>query len=286
MRKAFHTVLLLAVILTAGACDFISGIIHDDEVVASVGKNKLYRAELAELIPDGISAEDSTNLALQYINTWATELLFNEVALSQLSKSELDVSRELEDYRHSLLKYRYEQRYINERLDTVVTRAEIEDYFETHREQFELDVPIVRARFLDIMQDSPNLELMRTRMSSEEVGDLEQVDSLAYSSALRYEDLSERWTDMVSFARYFGTDYGTLLARMDKEGYIVLPDERGDVKIAYICEMIKPGQEAPLDYLQDRISDIIISGRKHALIAGLERELLEDALSRNDFEIY
>lgn len=278
--------MLLTALAMLTSCEFISGIIHDDEVVARLGNRKLYKTELDAFIPNGVSAEDSTNLALQYINTWATEQLFSDIAQQQLSKEELDVNAELEDYRRSLLKYRYEQRYVNERLDTVVLSQEIDDYYHSHEDLFVLDVPIVKARFLDIMQDSPNLELIKDKMCSSKIEDLEMADSLAYSSALRYEDGSEKWVDMVTFARNFGTDYGTLLSKAGKDGFIEIPDERGDVKIAYICEMQRVGELAELDYCEDRIKDIIISTRKQTLLSDLERELLSDALDKETLIIY
>ena len=278
--------LLLTALAMLTSCEFISGIIHDDEVVARLGNRKLYKTELDAFIPNGVSAEDSTKLALQYINTWATEQLFSDIAQQQLSKEEQDVSSELEDYRRSLLKYRYEQRYVNERLDTVVLSQEIDDYYHSHEDLFVLDVPIVKARFLDIMQDSPNLELIKDKMCSSKIEDLEMADSLAYSSALRYEDGSEKWVDMVTFARNFGTDYGTLLSKAGKDGFIEIPDERGDVKIAYICEMQRVGELAELDYCEDRIKDIIISTRKQTLLSDLERELLSDALDKETLIIY
>ena len=278
--------MLLTALAMLTSCEFISGLIHDDEVVAKLGSRKLYRTELEAFIPKGVSAEDSTKLALQYINTWATDQLYSDIAQQQLSKEEQDVSAELEDYRRSLLKYRYEQRYVNERLDTVVLKSEIDDYYNSHKELFVLEVPIVKARFLDIMQDSPNLETIKDKMSSDKIEDLEQVDSLAYSSAIRYEDSSEKWVDMVSFARNFGTDYGTLLSKLDKDGFIELPDERGDVRIAYICDIQRVGETADPDFCEDRIKDIIISTRKQSLLNNLEQELLTDALDKETLIIY
>ena len=278
--------LFLTALAMLTSCQFVSNIIHDDEVVAKLGGRKLYKTELDAFIPKGVSAEDSTNLALQYINTWATEQLFSDIAQQQLSKEEQDVSAELEDYRRSLLKYRYEQRYVNERLDTVVLSTDIDDYYHSHEDLFVLDVPIVKARFLDIMQDSPNLELIKEKMCSSKIEDLEIADSLAYSSALRYEDNSEKWVDMITFARNFGTDYGTLLSKVGKDGFIEIPDERGDVKIAYICEMQRVGELADLDYCEDRIKDIIISTRKQTLLSNLEHELLTDALDKETLIIY
>ena len=286
MRKCGLILLAtLLALLTPVSCEVLSNWIHDDGVVARVGRHKLTLSQVEEIIPDGTSPEDSLNLALQYINSWASELLFSEVAAAQLTKTEQDVSRELEDYRHSLLKYRYEQRYLNERLDTVVSRNQIEQYYETHKDLFVLERPIVKSRFLYIMQESPYLEVLKGKMSSKDYEDVSQADSLAYSSALKYEDRSDRWIDMVAFARDFGTDYGTLLARRDRDGFIELPGE-GDVKIGYICDLLPAGRPAPLEYCEDRIKEIIISNRRRDLLTTLEQDLLEDALNKKNFVIY
>ena len=129
MRRGLLITLIGIVLSALPSCRAISSLLHDDEVVAQVGDMKLYRAELDALIPKGLSAEDSTGLARQYINTWASDLVYLGIAEKQLSKAEKDVSRELEDYRKSLLKYRYEQLYVNERLDTAVTDEMVDEYY-------------------------------------------------------------------------------------------------------------------------------------------------------------
>ena len=69
--------------------------------MAKVGSHKLYDTELNAYIPDSASPEDSMKLALQYINSWATDMMFNDLADKELSKSEKNVDKELEAYRQS-----------------------------------------------------------------------------------------------------------------------------------------------------------------------------------------
>ena len=102
MRKLFILILLPALL---ASCNAISSLVHDDQVVAKVGKNKLYKSELELFIPNMIPAEDSVRLAEQYINTWAMDLLYLDVAEKELSKGELDVSADLESFRRSLLNW-------------------------------------------------------------------------------------------------------------------------------------------------------------------------------------
>ena len=68
--------------------------------------------------------------------------------------------------------------------------------------------------------------------------------------------------------------------------FIEMPDGEDNVSIAFIVDYRKAGEIAPVDYCQDRIRDIIISGRKHELLTGLEQDLIEDAKVKENFEIY
>ena len=131
LRPAIAVFLSLLSAFCFSSCKLVNSILHDEEVVAKVGNSMLYKSEVTRLIPQGISGDDSLRLAMQYINSWASDMVYLDVAEKQLSKEQKDVSKELEAYRRSLLKYRYEQLYVNERLDTAVTTDEIEEYLKT-----------------------------------------------------------------------------------------------------------------------------------------------------------
>lgn len=285
MRRVLLITFIGIVLSALPSCRAISSLLHDDEVVAQVGDAKLYRAELDALIPKGLSAEDSTGLARQYINTWASDLVYLGIAEKQLSKAEKDVSRELEDYRKSLLKYRYEQLYVNERLDTAVTDEMVDEYYAEHPEKFVLQRPLVRARYLNIASDSPALKNLRKLMKSSDPNDLVEADSLAYSSALKFMTWDNEWVDAAALAGEFGIDYNSMLNSMSG-GWVEQKDTTGYTRLAYIPEMIKKGEQAPVEYSAPAIKDMIISARKQALISGLERDLLNDARENGNFVIY
>lgn len=274
---------ILTLLLTLSSCNFISSFIHDDEVVARVGNEKLYLSELSSYIPDTVSPEDSTNLAMQYITSWARDLLYLNLAENQLSKSEQDVSSELEDYRRSLLRYRYEQLYVNDRLDTLITDAQIESYYKEHEDYFKLQRPILKVRFLDIMSDSPNAELIIRCMSSDDYSEVLAADSLAYQSALRYFDKSDVWMDAAVLAREFSTDYVTMLSSLS-DSFIRI-EQDGRLRIAFVLDIRRSGT-APVEYASAQIRDNILSDRKHRLLKSLEQDLLKDALEKKKLVIY
>lgn len=285
MKRIIHMTLIFGIVLPMlASCKAISEFFDKEEVVAEVGQAKLRKSELDRVVPAGLPAEDSVRLARQYINTWALDQVFLNMAEQQLSKSEKDVTKELEAYRTSLLKYRYEQLYVNERLDTAVSDDAVQEYYETHSSKFILQRPVVKARFLSISEDSPMLKTIRKKMSSDEVEDIIEADSLAFSSAFKFTTWNNEWIDAAVMAREFGQDYASVLSGVSK-GWNERTDTSGVVNAAYVTEIVPKGAMSPLEYSMPFIKDMIISARKQALVSALEHDLLEDARVNGKFVI-
>ncbi len=285
MKRIVHRIAVIVIVLSAMmSCRAISSFLHNGDTVAEVGAEKLYRSELNKLIPKGIAAEDSVRLARQYINSWALDQVFLQVAEEQLSKEEKDVSKELEDYRKSLLKYKYEQLYVNERLDTAVSEDMVEEYYEANKDKFKLHRPIVKARYLRISNDSPTLAKIRKKMASDEARDLVEADSLAYSSALKFSAWGNNWIDITTLASEFPMDHVSLKMSISNS-WVEKVDTAGILSLAYISGMVSEGQVAPVEYCAPMIKDMIISARKQALTTSLEQDLLNDARQTGQFVI-
>ena len=283
--------LLLIALVAASACQMVHRVsdsaseLFGDGVVARVGEHRLMRSELAEYIPAGVSSEDSLSLAQRYINAWAEEHLFMDMAASRLSKEEQDVSKELEEYRRTLLKYRYEERYINEKLDTLISDEEVRAYYKEHPDKFLVDRPLLKTRYMVIPADSRSLKTIKELMSSDDAMDAIAADSLAFTAALRYVDSSDNWMDAILLARELGTDEVSMMKAL-KNRFIELKGDDGNLRVAYVVDIVQRGSPAPLDYCEERIKDILLSARKHDLVSGLERDLLNDALAKGKFVIY
>lgn len=281
MRLVRNIILVLVAAMLSGACSFL----HDDQVVAKAEGRKLYKSQVVKYIPHGIPAEDSIALARQYIHAWAAELIMNAMADKQLTSREKDIKQEIEDYRSSLLKFRYEQHYIADRLDTVVTDDQIRAYYDCNASLFPLAVPLVKARYLRIPASSPMKDDLVKLLVSAEYEDLVALDSLSYTVADKYVNYGDNWIDIVNLSREFGMDYGTLIGAMEKQ-MIDITDEQGMNHIAYIMDYIPGGKTPPLEYCKDKIRDLIIGQRKYALSSTLERDLLDDAVKKGNFVIY
>jgi hypothetical protein len=288
MRKLLYIGILL---LTVSSCKVVNTLsdsaneLFRGEVVARAGDHKLHLSELEKYIPQGVSSEDSTKLARQYIDTWAQELLLLDLADEQLSPTEKDVTKELEDYRRTLLKYRYEQLYINQRLDTLITAEEVSSFYKENSALFRLERPIVKARYLLIPADSKSIKNLRKLMSSEDEAEVMDAANLASTSAIKYVDQADTWVDALSLAREMGIEYQKLLSGIRNQ-FMEYTDENGILHLAYLAEQVPEGKTAPQEYCEDRIRELILSARKHALEVNLEQDVLEDARKNKKYVIY
>ena len=113
-------------------------------------------------------------------------------------------------------------------------------------------------------------------MSSDDEIEVVEADSLAASVALKYADLSETWMDALALAREAVIDYRTLVAGI-KNPFVEVTDDAGNLHVVYVVDMVPDGKTAPIEYCEERIRDLILSSRKHALEEGLAQDLLENA---------
>jgi len=126
MMKKIWFWLLLCVVLTS--CQNFYKKASGDLVVATAYGKNLYQSDLKVVMYDGISKNDSIVNARSYIDTWVRRQLLIHQAEANLSKEQLDFSQQIEDYRNSLIIFRYESELIEQNLDTVVSENEIMAY--------------------------------------------------------------------------------------------------------------------------------------------------------------
>ena len=272
-------ILALATLLVS--CSWL----QDDKVVARVGHDRLYLSAVQDHIPDGVPYEDSVGFARRYIESWAKDRIFEAIALERLGKADTQIEEELQNYRLALLKYRYEREYLSNALNPEISDSDVEEYYESHKEQFNLTHPIVKARFLDLMEDAPYKEFMVHRLSTGSAVELALLDSIAGIDAIKYYDSSQEWMDARVLAREFGMDFQDLYSRV-RDNLVVVPYEQSsEERMAYFFD-VKFDGTAPLDYCEPEVKEILLSARKRELIEKLEQSLLDDARKNKRFVIY
>ncbi len=127
-----------------------------EKPLARVLDHYLYESDMSGFIPAGITGEDSIAMAQDFNERWVrNQLLLNKAELN-LTDEEKNVEQQIENYRSSLLIYAYEQSYIRQQLDTVVTEAEIENYYKENQSNFILNGSLIKGVFIKIPVKAPD----------------------------------------------------------------------------------------------------------------------------------
>ena len=283
-----HTVLLpiLFVVAMLSSCTLVDRF-AGREAIAKVGNKTLYRSETDKIIPKGISPQDSIALVRQYINSWAVKQLKVLKAEQELPKQERDVEKQLEDYRTQLLAFRYENMYITQRLDTLVSESLMMEYYEEHKETFTATEGIMKGRMLKLSNNSPNLKVISKQLlkkeSVSEIGD-DDMEEFARSSAYAYNNYNNNWVGLNVVAKETGADIDKLTTALAK-GIIYNQKDSLYTTMVQSLEFVAPGEVAPFEFYKDKIKEIIISKRKQDLEAALQKDILNDALNSNVLKI-
>ena len=171
MRIVF---MFLTFVVLLGACKG-SQPADTTDVLVSVKGRTLNRSEVNKLIPRGISSADSLLLAEGFTKKWVKDVLVYDVALRNLGDEKEEVDKLVEEYRRSLVRYRYQERLVEEKLKTDIRESDKLNYYEENQKKFILDKGLIKGLFLKIPVDAPGLTDVKKWYKSTDVASLEKI---------------------------------------------------------------------------------------------------------------
>ncbi len=283
MGKSGIATLGLMILLALFSCIFTG----DPEKVplAKVGDEILYLEEVESLIPDDLGKEDSLLLAEDYIKKWITAELLIKKAGENLTAAQRDVSRELEEYKNSLITYRYKKELMAEKMDTLVRTEEINDFYNANENNFILANDIIRAVYVKIpLEDSNHSQAIEIckRITGD---DLSEIQEFCLRHAETYNLYVNNWVDARIVlqnlpempddpAGYFAS--GAAIEKNDEKYY----------HLVYVLAYKLKGSIAPLEYVSENIRDLIINNRKTDFLKKVEEDIYTEGVRNQKFKLY
>ena len=196
-----------------------------------------------------------------------------------------NVDKQLENYRSSLLIFKYEQSLIKQKLDTVISMEEIEMYYSDNPANFLLNNNIVKAIFLMVPRDAPDLWDLRRWYRNDTDDNLKKLEAYAFQYAEIYDYFDDDWVDFSEIEK-------NLPVRIDNPQNLLKYRKYYEVRdstyfyFLNIKDYKLLGSVAPLSYVIQDIRTIIVNKRKITLVKRLESNIYNDALNRGYFTIY
>ena len=286
MKKRLHIIpaVLILVLLSLGACSLFNGN-KQEEPLARVFEHYLYPSDLAEAIPAGTPAHDSTILAGRYIDTWIKDQLMLNRAEHALPEEQKDFEKQIEEYRRSLIIFTYREILLRQKLDTLVRTSEIESYYQENQSNFILGQDVIKGTYVKVPLSSPRINELRTWSRSNQEEDLVQMEKYCLSYAEQYDNFNDRWIYFESVLSQIPLTVSQPSRYLRYNRDIETTDSASSYFL-HISDHVPEGEVAPLDMVAEDISSIILNKRKINFFRDLEQKVYNDGVNRNQFEIY
>lgn len=274
--------LLILIVITA-ACN--SNKKEEDKVIAKVDGKYLMMSEIKELVPPETLKEDSLLIASNYIHQWIKKQLLISKAELNLTDQNKDVSKMVEDYRSSLIIHKYKQQLLNQKLDTVVSPFEIENYYRNFPDNFILNRNIIKALFVKIPKPVAELKRVRKLYQSDEDKDWEALEDYCFQNATKFDNFNDQWIYARELLSMLPNNIENEDDFLQKNKNIEMTDSTHRYFVKINKHMLR-NNLAPLEFVRDDIEKIIINKRKISFIKNLEENIYRDAEAKNKFKIY
>jgi len=278
-------IVLVILLLFLGSCKNNSFTPTEKPLARAFG-DYLYKSEMAELLVDAKNKEDSAIIILNYINNWASKKVMLELAKKNLMPEELDVTKQLEDYKTSLLIYRYQQKYIAQKLDTNVTQAEIDDYYQKHQNELTLSENIVKAFLIQVPRTYNQINKLKSIYKSEKPQDIKALDVICNKYAYQCNDFDHKWISFDKVISLLPLQIANPKEFLLNNNSIEATDSNY-VYLVYIRDYKVEGDLMPREWgtSQVVIPNVLIQ-RKLKLLKELETKSLNDFMKNNEIEYY
>lgn len=257
----------------------------DDKIVAQVGEKKLFQSEISRIIPSEIEQQDSILMANDYIRKWVKQELLINKANENLTPEQKNLIREIEEYRNSLIIYKYKNELMNQQMDTLVTQRQIEQYYNANTDNFKLNRNIVKAVFIKIPKEVANPKLIKELVDDNSDVGMNALREYSIQYAKGFDFFNNNWVDFEIVKKNIPgdiTDESQFLARNNQ---IELNDS-----IYYYLVNIQDyklkNELAPVEYVENNIKNLILNKRKIEFLKQIEENVYKEGIRQNKFKIY
>ena len=284
MRKAIYIVILLLIV----SCEYLPTIkekVSEDPPIARVNDKLLFKKDVQDLFKPNISEQDSILIIKNHIDSWAKQQLLLHQAEINLERESLEFEKLVEDYRSTLYINAYKEALVSNKLDTIVTDAQVKQFYLSNHENFRLNEELVQLKYIHLNNERNDEKKLIKLFKSKKREDIEELESM------ELEFISHNFNDTiwVKYNEIFNKiNVLKSVPKKDvlkKSKFIQKEDSLG-LYLITIKDVLLRNDTAPISYITPTIKQIILQKRKLELLRKIEVDLLNDAIKNKNFEKY
>ena len=284
MRSPFlHHSLFLGCCLLLVGCGPDNGGTPDNPLLARVQQKELYLAELEGMFPADADRQDSLLIIQSFVSRWSHEAVMEHEAERNLP-ADLQIDQLVRDYRASLVSNHYQEVLVGMRLDSNITRQQLEAYYEEHKGQYLLERPIVRCLFIRVPYPIVEEDRLRELWDNGKVRDTSELRGYCE----RFAEVSlldpPAWYSLDDIAEQLPPGILTANNVQEKKEFSL---QEGSYRYYFRLLEVRPRREvAPLSYVEDQARKVILHNRKLQVLADAREELYQRELRKNNIETF
>mgnify|MGYP001466003780 FL=1 len=273
---------LLLLLFIVISCNFND--VNDSNYIAKLGDEYLSYSEIKNQIPSNTSFQDSLDIASKFIKEWATNKLLIQSAEINLTANEMEsIEEKLKKYRNSLILSEYKNKISKNNPDSLVSADEIKFFYEKNSKNFKLYNEIVQGRYVKLNNKYFNVSEIKRRFKRFSSSDKYFFDSISIQ-LLNYYFNDSTWINKDLFFNKIPSLEDREIERIVKNNLFYVKEDSLALYLIKINKYKKADDYAPLGYIYDRIRELIINRKRIDYLNKIEKELIENAVTKNIFE--
>lgn len=277
--------LLFFVFIAFSSCNFFEEE-QKPQSIARVGNSYLFKTEIKDLIAAGTSKEDSIVLVRNYIDRWASQKLLIAAAERNIGKNKKqEFNLLIKQYKIDLYTKAYIDEVIEQTVDSVVNKKELQQFYNENKENFRTNGTLVQLRYIHLAKDNPRFGTIRSKFFDFRKSDKKFWDT----SALQFKNFALNDTVWVDISQVYNKLAFITPDNRDElivAGKVIEKQDGSDVYLVKITDAIDKNQVSPFEYIKPTLREVILNKRKLELIKKFEKEITDDAIKNKDYEIY
>ena len=264
------------------SCGSNESVRHDDDILLEAGDSVLRREDVIPQIPPGLSPSDSAVMFDNIVDTWARSMVLMDVARENVADDEI-IEKMVEEYRNHLILTSY-MKEMAANAPAKVSQNEIKAYYESHKDEFVLESPIVRGIYLKVPESSPRVSDLRKWIFSGSRNSIMNIERYGLAQAMQYEYFVDRWVawekvaDQIPY-RFFDADAFLESTKNFETSY------EGAVYFLHISEFQPSGTQMPYEVAEGEIRQALEYEKGDKYMKGLMSELMRKAIEEGRLKV-
>jgi hypothetical protein len=270
-------ILIALFVFLLNACSGTGNSTSSREALAKVNDRIVTREEIEVQIPQGLSPEDSLIRSETLVKKRIIDLLIDDVAYKNMGDEKVEIDRLVNEYRRSLIRHRYQERMVNDKVSASIRESAQLAYYEENKDQFILNENLIKGLFLKIPATAPGLDNLRTWYVSKTAESLEKIEKYSLQNALFYDYFYDHWVVFNEVAEKipFRISNPTQFLKTNKHMEV---SDSVYVYFLNVSDYVPAGNVAPYEFVKTQISSILMNKQKIDYLRDFGEKLYVDAV--------